>query len=464
MIQQAIACDDPVIFFEPKRRYWEKGEVDPTADPPPLHTARVLRRGTTADAGRLRADGADLPRRRGRRGRGRRARPRGDRPAHAVAAATSTRCSTSVRRTGRLVVVAEAPSSVSVSGGGRGPRAGGVLPLPGGAGAAGDRVRHARTRRRGARTTTCRTWTGCWTPSTARWPGDPAMRREFRLPDVGEGLTEAEIVTWRVAPGDAVAVNEVLVEIETAKAAVELPSPFAGHGGGLLVEPGRHGAGRDADHRDRDGRGGAAPTAAAATPRAGRRAGRARSARRARTAGSRRWSATARARVGDPPPAPRRRHRRRRGSAAPRRRHRRARHRGLPRSPCRAAVGRTGRAPATGAAGQAAGPQARPRPRRRPARRRRHRGRRGDHPRRRRAPLGGRRTRHPRARPADARGRRAGGAPGADPRRPQGHRGGHGGQRVHRAARHGVPRRRRHGDDGAARPAAGRPGVRRRRR
>ncbi len=50
----------------------------------------------------------------------------------------------------------------------------------------------------------------------------------FVLPDVGEGLTEAEIVTWRVAPGDTVAVNDVLVEIETAKSLVELPSPFAG--------------------------------------------------------------------------------------------------------------------------------------------------------------------------------------------------------------------------------------------
>ncbi|GAA3027438.1 dihydrolipoamide acetyltransferase family protein [Microbacterium dextranolyticum] len=50
----------------------------------------------------------------------------------------------------------------------------------------------------------------------------------FHLPDVGEGLTEAEIVQWRVAPGDAVAVNDVLVEIETAKSLVELPSPFSG--------------------------------------------------------------------------------------------------------------------------------------------------------------------------------------------------------------------------------------------
>ena len=40
MIQQAIASDDPVIFFEPKRRYWEKGEIDPAAEPPPLFASR----------------------------------------------------------------------------------------------------------------------------------------------------------------------------------------------------------------------------------------------------------------------------------------------------------------------------------------------------------------------------------------------------------------------------------------
>jgi len=60
----------------------------------------------------------------------------------------------------------------------------------------------------------------------------------FVLPDVGEGLTEAEIVQWRVAPGDEVAVNDVLVEIETAKSLVELPSPFAGTVGELLASEG----------------------------------------------------------------------------------------------------------------------------------------------------------------------------------------------------------------------------------
>ncbi|MDI9891587.1 dihydrolipoamide acetyltransferase family protein [Microbacterium sp. IEGM 1404] len=60
----------------------------------------------------------------------------------------------------------------------------------------------------------------------------------FVLPDVGEGLTEAEIVQWRVAPGDTVAVNDVIVEIETAKSLVELPSPFAGTVGELLATEG----------------------------------------------------------------------------------------------------------------------------------------------------------------------------------------------------------------------------------
>ncbi|MHA6623860.1 dihydrolipoamide acetyltransferase family protein [Pseudonocardia sichuanensis] len=64
------------------------------------------------------------------------------------------------------------------------------------------------------------------------------MRREFAMPDVGEGLTEAEIVSWQVQPGDTVTVNQVICEIETAKAAVELPCPYAGTVGELLARPG----------------------------------------------------------------------------------------------------------------------------------------------------------------------------------------------------------------------------------
>lgn len=64
----------------------------------------------------------------------------------------------------------------------------------------------------------------------------------FTLPDVGEGLTEAEIVRWHVQPGDTVVINQMIVEIETAKAVVELPSPYAGtvaelHAGEGVVLP-----------------------------------------------------------------------------------------------------------------------------------------------------------------------------------------------------------------------------------
>ena len=63
-------------------------------------------------------------------------------------------------------------------------------------------------------------------------------RNTFNLPDVGEGLTEAEIVQWKVAVGATVAVNDVICEIETAKSLVELPSPFAGTVAELLAAEG----------------------------------------------------------------------------------------------------------------------------------------------------------------------------------------------------------------------------------
>jgi len=69
-------------------------------------------------------------------------------------------------------------------------------------------------------------------PSIDRWPTEMATTRQFLLPDVGEGLTEAEIIRWHVAAGDHVVVNQPLAEIETAKALVELPCPYDG----LVVE------------------------------------------------------------------------------------------------------------------------------------------------------------------------------------------------------------------------------------
>jgi len=62
--------------------------------------------------------------------------------------------------------------------------------------------------------------------------------QEFRLPDLGEGLTEGEILQWLVAVGDEVKLNQPIVEVETAKAAVEVPSPYAGIVTALLHEAG----------------------------------------------------------------------------------------------------------------------------------------------------------------------------------------------------------------------------------
>src|SRR6476646_4393289 len=62
--------------------------------------------------------------------------------------------------------------------------------------------------------------------------------KQFKLPDVGEGLTEGEILQWLVAVGDTVTVNQPLCEVETAKAAVELPSPYAGTVTELLFDAG----------------------------------------------------------------------------------------------------------------------------------------------------------------------------------------------------------------------------------
>jgi 2-oxoisovalerate dehydrogenase E2 component (dihydrolipoyl transacylase) len=65
-------------------------------------------------------------------------------------------------------------------------------------------------------------------PTRHRLGGRRVSEQTFLLPDLGEGLTEAEITEWKVNVGDTVAVDQVIVEVETAKAAVELPVPFAG--------------------------------------------------------------------------------------------------------------------------------------------------------------------------------------------------------------------------------------------
>src|SRR5918992_305205 len=89
--------------------------------------------------------------------------------------------------------------------------------------------------------------------------------REFKLPDLGEGLTDGEVVRWLVAEGDAISLNQPIVEIETAKAVVEIPAPYAGtvvklHAGeGESLDVG-------APLISVDTAGGSAPAAAASAP------------------------------------------------------------------------------------------------------------------------------------------------------------------------------------------------------
>jgi pyruvate dehydrogenase E1 component beta subunit len=113
MIQQAIACDDPVIFFEPKRRYWDKAPLDLATTPLPLFCSRVLRSGTTATVAtygptvRTVLDAATVA----------------EQDSHTLEVIDLRTLSPldlapvfdSVRRTGRLICVSEAPSEVSVT-------------------------------------------------------------------------------------------------------------------------------------------------------------------------------------------------------------------------------------------------------------------------------------------------------------------------------------------------------------
>ncbi|GAA1030555.1 MULTISPECIES: dihydrolipoamide acetyltransferase family protein [Amycolatopsis] len=92
--------------------------------------------------------------------------------------------------------------------------------------------------------------------------------KQFPLSDTAEGLTEADILAWRVKPGDTVTVNQIVVEVETAKAAVELPIPWAGVVTELHVEPGQTvevGTTILTMDVDPDGKAAPAPAAAAAS-------------------------------------------------------------------------------------------------------------------------------------------------------------------------------------------------------
>ena len=234
MIQQAIACDDPVIFLEPKRQYHaDKAELDESATPDPLFTSRTVRAGSDAT---LLAYGPTV------------------KTALKAAEAAATEGKNievidlrtlspldmapvfeSVRRTGRAVVVHEAHVNLGMGAelsariteecfySLEAPvlRVGGFdTPYP------PSRIEEE------------------WLPGPRpgprrRRPEHGVLMSEFKLPDVGEGLTEAEIVSWKVKAGDSVEINDIIVEIETAKSIVELPSPYAGTVLALMVDEGQ---------------------------------------------------------------------------------------------------------------------------------------------------------------------------------------------------------------------------------
>ena len=271
-IQQAIAHPDPIVFLEPKRRYWEKAEVDTDATPEPLFRSRVVRGWRRRHRAGLRPDGEDgAAGRRGRRGGGPVAR--GDRPAHRLAARP---------RPGLRVRPPHRPLRRRPRGrrdprprrGDRRPRDRELLPLAGGAGAARRRLRHPVPAVEAGRGVPARPGPG----ARRRRPLDGVLSmatKQFKLPDVGEGLTEGEILQWLVAVGDTVTVNQPLCEVETAKAAVELPSPYAGTVTELLFDAGTMvDVGTPIITIDVGGDGGGAAALQAPRPRCRRRAGR----------------------------------------------------------------------------------------------------------------------------------------------------------------------------------------------
>ncbi|MFI6439356.1 2-oxo acid dehydrogenase subunit E2 [Streptomyces sp. NPDC050759] len=234
LLREAIEDPDPVIFLEPKRHYWTKEETELPCRTEPFGTAVVRRPGTDATlvgygpsvavglaaAAEAAAVGLDVE----------------VLDLRTLVPLDDRTLTESVRRTGRCLVVHEAQGFAGV-----------------GAEIAAlvqercfDALRAPVLRVTGL-DVPCPPplLEGAYLPGVARVlaglhrltgvGGRPAGRpvpaaagRTFTLPDLGEGLTEAELLEWKVEVGDLVAHDQVVAEVETAKSVVTLPSPFAG--------------------------------------------------------------------------------------------------------------------------------------------------------------------------------------------------------------------------------------------
>src|SRR6266536_1230974 len=164
LLRESIEIDDPVIFLEPKRRYWAKQELDLPIRTEPIGQAKVLVPGddcTLVAYGPMVKLALDAAQAADEEGIG----SLEVIDLRSLVPFDEDTVVASARRTGRVVVVHEVPE------------------------------------------------------------------RDFRLPDLGEGLTDAEVVRWLVTEGDSISLNQPIVEVETAKAMVEIPAPSAGGNG-----------------------------------------------------------------------------------------------------------------------------------------------------------------------------------------------------------------------------------------
>ncbi len=142
----------------------------------------------------------------------------------------------SVRKTGRCVIVHEAPKSGGL--GGKSPRASTSASCSiCGRRSSGSPRPISRRRCTAWNRCTCPPWRTSWRPATpcsaTPEPRETTMKH-FKLPDLGEGLQEAEIVEWHVKAGDSVRADQRLVSVETAKALVDIPAPYDGVVGKLF--------------------------------------------------------------------------------------------------------------------------------------------------------------------------------------------------------------------------------------
>ena len=232
LLLAAVDDPDPVMFMEPIRLYRAaRGEVPAGRHTTPIGAAAVERNGSDVS---LVSYGAMM----------RETREAADRLAGEGVSAEVIDVRTlvpldadtivsSVAKTGRAVISPRSTSHGWLRRRDRGADTGAGPLLAASTCAEGYRVGSSSFPCGSPNVTTCRRSAGSSRRPGTRWRGEVA--REFHLPDVGEGLVEAVIVSWYVEVGAAVGLDEPLVEVETDKAIVDIPSPYAGvllHRGG----------------------------------------------------------------------------------------------------------------------------------------------------------------------------------------------------------------------------------------